>query len=178
MGFPAGSDELHRPSVPSPAPPTHLPYRWLSPTQKRPGGHGHGRCLLRQLQQHVPPAEPAGRTETRRLRPRRLRIISEPVPVAQRAGRQLIRVLPARKQPGVVHPAFIRLAAAVHNELTWLWWARPGLAVHRQPGRAAEAGPAALLLLRAHSHGHPECAREEADPEPDLSVRRRQLPLL
>lgn len=98
--------------------------------------------------------------------------------MAQRAGRQLLRILPARKQPGVVHPALLRLAAAVHHELTWLWRARPGLAVHRQPGGAAEAGAAAVLLLRAHRHGHPERAREEADPESDLSVRGRQLPLL
>lgn len=32
LGFPAGSDELHRPSVPSPAPPAHVPHRRLSPT--------------------------------------------------------------------------------------------------------------------------------------------------
>lgn len=98
--------------------------------------------------------------------------------MAQRTGRQLLRVLPARQQPGVVHPAVLRLAAAVHNKLTWIRRARPGLAVHRQSGGAAEAGPSALLLLRAHSHGHPERAREEADPEPDLPVRRRQFPVL
>lgn len=98
--------------------------------------------------------------------------------IDQRAGRQLLRVLPAREQPGVVHPAVLRLAAAVPDELTWLRRARPRLAVHRQPGGAAEAGAAAVLVLCAHRHGHPERAREEADPESDLPVRRRELPVL
>lgn len=133
---------------------------------------------MRQLQQHVPPAEPAGRTETRRLRPRGLRVVPKPVPVAQRARCELLCVLPARQQPGVVHAALLRLAAAVLNKLTWVQRARPGLAVHSQPGGAAQVGAAALLLLCAHRHGHPERAREEADSEPDLPVRRRQFPLL
>lgn len=165
-----GSDELHRSSVPSPAPP-HLPYRRFSPTQRRPGGPGYGGCcLLRQLQQHVPPAEPPRCAKARWLRPRGLRVVSKSLPVAQRAERQLVRFIPARQQP-VVHPALLRLAAAVHNKLTWIRRARPGLVVHRQPGGAAEVGPSTLLLLGAHRHGHPECAREEADPESDLPVR-------
>lgn len=76
-----------------------------------------------------------------------------------RVARRPRRPLPARRSVPIAVP-------------------RTGLGVAAPAARGAAPGTAALLVLGAHRHGHPQRAGPAADPQSDLPIRGRELPLL
>lgn len=105
-----GHDELRGRA----APPQFCSRRESSPAQERARRARDG-CVLRQLR--LSPAECSERAKASWVRPRRVRVYTKPLPMAQRTRSQFLSIILTRKQQPVVHRTVLRLPEAVPRQL-------------------------------------------------------------